>query len=225
MTNPETATTRASLPALPIPPAPAPSTHVQVKGYTTRDGTVVAPYQRKAPTQTVPRSDIAPGSEGWLVIKYAANDGLVVQYVEDAIYQDAINGAILEAKTYGEFRRLLPDGEWEIVVERLAVPEGWADADEDADEAWYDDPAFDWNTPFDATLVGGFCEGDYPAWAQAEMDNVLPEDLLDKYATSGNSVHNGPYWHIPHESAEALIADLRALGYSVDDGVNYLQGW
>ena len=44
---------------------------MQVKGYTTRDGTVVAPYQRKAPTQTVPRSDIAPGSEGWLVIKYA----------------------------------------------------------------------------------------------------------------------------------------------------------
>ena len=99
MTNPETVATRASLPAFPIPPAPAPSTHVQVKGYTTRDGTVVAPYQRKAPTQTVPGSDIAPGSEGWLVIKYAANDGLVVQYVEDAIYQDAINGAILEAKT------------------------------------------------------------------------------------------------------------------------------
>jgi hypothetical protein len=194
---------------------------VQVNGYTTRDGRVVAPYQRKAPTQTVPRSDIAPGSEGWLVVKYAANEGLVVQCVEDAIYQDAIIGAIAEAQTYGEFRRLLPDGEWETVVERLPVPEAW----EDADAVWYDDPAFDWNTPFDATLVAGYCEGDYPAWAQAEMDSVLPEELLDKYATSASSVHNGPYWHIPHESAAALIADLRALGYSVDDGVNYLQGW
>ena len=218
MTHPETAPTHASLPALPTLPAPQDSTHVQVTGYTKRDGTVVAPYLRKSPT---PRPETDAGDQGWLVVKYAANDGLVVQSVEDAIYQDAIQGAIEEAKTYGEFRRLLPEGEWENVVDRLSTPEEC----EDADELWYEDPAFDWNTPFDCQLIAGFCEGDYPAWAQAEMDAVLPEELLEKYATSTSSVHNGPYWHIPHESADALIADLRALGYRVEDGANYLRGW
>ena len=93
---------------------------MQVTGYTKRDGTVVAPYLRKSPT---PRSETDAGDQGWLVVKYAGNGGLVVQSVEDAIYQDAIQGAIEEAKTYGEFRRLLPEGEWENVVDPLSTPE------------------------------------------------------------------------------------------------------
>ncbi len=54
---------------------------------------------------------------------------------------------------------------------------------------------------------------------------MLPEELLRKYATRAVSVHNGGYWHIPHESAPALIADLQALGFHVDDEVSFLRGW
>lgn len=218
MTNPENAPTHASVPDLPAPPAAQDSTHRHVKGYTTRNGTVVAPYQRRAPT---PRPVTDADSPGWLVVKYATNGGLVVQFVEEAMYQDAIVGAIDEAKTYGELRRLLPEGEWDKIVDRLSPP----DEGEEAVACWLEDAGFDWNTPFSDSLIDGYSDGDYPRWAQAEMDGVLPEALLKKYATSKSSVHNGPYWHIPHESADALIADLRALGYRVEDGANYLRGW
>lgn len=176
---------------------------------------LVAPGSRSEP---VPPE---PGSEGSLVVKYAANGGLVVQFMDDALYAEAIQGAIAEAKTYGEFRRLLPKGEWESIIERLATPEAW----ETEDQIWYEDPDFDWNTPFDGSCIAGYDDGDYPGWAQAELDAVLPAAILAKYATAKDSIHNGRYWHIPHDSAPALIADLKALGYNVEDNANFLRGW
>ena len=183
-----------------------------------------APGTASSPVSVPDASEVEepePGSEGWLVVKEAGNGGLVVQSVRDALHEEAIIGALDEAKTYGEFRRLLPEGEWENVLDRLRTPEAW----EDADEAWYLAEDFDWNTPFDASDVAGYYDGDYPAWAQASLGAVLPEDLLQKYATVTHSVHNGPYFHIPHASASELIADLRARGYTVEEGAHFLRGW
>lgn len=183
----------------------------------------VAPPALSGDNGTGPSSPKSPeaGSAGWLVVKYAANEALVVQDAADAVYQEAIIGALTEARTYGEFRRMLPAGEWDEVIDRLHMIEEWEDREDD----WLDDKRFDWNTPFDSECVSGFSEGDYPAWSQAELDEILPKALLRKYATRAVSVHNGGYWHIPHESAPALIADLQALGFHVDDEVNFLRGW
>jgi hypothetical protein len=60
-----------------------------------------------------------PSEQPWLVYKFAGNGGLVFQSVHDALYDEAVHGALEEARTWGEFRRLLPAGEWEAIAERL----------------------------------------------------------------------------------------------------------
>ena len=48
----------------------------------------------------------------WLIYKLAENTGVVVQTVEEALYDEAVHSALVDAKTWGEFRQLLPRGEW-----------------------------------------------------------------------------------------------------------------
>ena len=154
----------------------------------------------------------------WLVYKYAANGGLVFQRVADAVYDEALHGALSEAKTWGEFRRLLPEGEWETIQD-LLIDWGGYDEDDPERERWELD-----ETPFSPHSIPGFSDGDYPTWAQQSLDEVLPEDLLLTFGTRASSVHNGPFWLVPHDAAEPLVAAPRARGYQVE-AATFLRGW
>ena len=167
---------------------------------------------------SIPESEL-PSAEpvAWLVYKFAANGGVVFDTVEQAIYDETVQGALAEAKTWGELRRFLPKGEWEAIEERLLEA---VDYDlEDQKHLWELD-----ETPFDASQIPGYCDGDYPRWAQQSMDEVIPEDLLKTYGVQETSIHNGLFWLIPHDQAEALVDALRLRGYHVEH-TPFLRGW
>jgi hypothetical protein len=86
-------------------------------------------------------------------------------------------------------------------------------------------PHWEWaSTPFDASDVPGFSDGDYPRWAQQRMAEVLPADLLVQFAEQQVSMHNGWFWFIPHDRAAELAGALRARGYEVEH-TPFLRGW
>ena len=146
----------------------------------------------------------------WPVYKFAGNGGVVFDTVEQAIYDETVQGALAEAKTWGELRRCLPEGEWETIQERLLHTRDYDEDDPDR-EHWEVD-----KTPFDASAIPGYWDGAYPRWAQQSMDEVIPEDLLETYGVQKASVHNGLFWLIPHDQAEALVDALRLRGYHVE---------
>ena len=168
-------------------------------------------------------SEYVPGANptnpfGWLVYKLVENGGVVVQTVEDAMYDHAVNVAIEEAKTWGEFRRLLPGGEWIKVYNRLIVERGYDD-EERQNLQWADDSA-----PFDPNQICGFPNGDYPRWAQQRMHEIVPRDILARFGQWTASVHQGMFWLIPHENAKALANALRERGFHVEP-TPFLRGW
>ena len=173
-------------------------------------------------------SQLSPEPVVWLVYSLAGNGGAVFDTVDHAIYADAVHGALQEAKTWGEFRRLLPEGEWETVEERLSEAFGdellqREDEEENEDEPaperhWENDAA-----PFTMSDVPGLDEGDYPAWRQADMEEVVPEDLLEAFGKIEASP-NGPFWLVPHENAAALADALRLRGYHVEEA-SFLRGY
>jgi hypothetical protein len=173
----------------------------------------------------------------WLVVKYCANGGLCVDTVPSALYDEQVHGALEEAKTLGEFWLMLPDQERDKLsdfffaalsearsedVDEDELPDDWQDRvfdDCDSPAYWAQD-----RTPFSPEQVPGFCDGDYPQWRQQALDEVLPEDVLSQFATTMHSVHNGPFWFIPHESDTALINVLRLRGFHVEE-TPFLRGW
>ena len=109
-------------------------------------------------------------------------------------------------------------GEWET-IENLLL-ETWDYDEDDPDRLhWEVD-----KTPFDASATPGYCDGDYPRWAQQSMDEVILEDPPGAYGAQEASVHIGLFWLILHEQAEALADALRLRGYHVEHE-QFLRGW
>lgn len=78
--------------------------------------------------------------------------------------------------------------------------------------------------PFDPESLPGWSDGDYPPWLQAEMDQLLPREILAKYGVRTTTHVNGSYWHIPEVKRVQIAQELTALGwevFSADD----LQFW
>jgi hypothetical protein len=120
------------------------------------------------------------------------------------------------------FFNALSEARQEDATDECELPEDWQEQvldGCDSPDYWAQD-----QTPFTPEQVPGFCDGDYPRWRQQSLDEVLPEDLLNEFATTQHSVHNGPFWFIPHESDTALVNALRLRGFHVEDAP-FLRGW
>lgn len=111
-----------------------------------------------------------------------------------------ILGALHESTTWGQFRANLPDGEWEDNLQYCF------DEDVPADDA-----------PFHPDMVPGYADGDYPEWLRGSAAEWFPRSLIEKYGGSvESSVLNGDALDLPAHRAEAIAADLRAMGHSVE---------
>lgn len=71
------------------------------------------------------------------------------------------------------------------------------------------------SSPFDVSMVPGFDEGDYPPWLQAEIDQHVPRDILNRYGSPGSTVLNGPFWAVDAKKLDALAEALQRRGYEV----------
>ena len=114
--------------------------------------------------------------------------------------------ALETAKTWGEFRAMLPEGEWE----------------ENLEDYFEEGPPDD--KPFDSDAVPGHPDGDYPQWLRQTMLEWLPQELNGKYGEVRMSVLNGEYLDLPADKAEEIAADLRAMGHTVTPTDVYF-GW
>jgi hypothetical protein len=107
--------------------------------------------------------------------------------------------ALRESTTWGQFRANLPDGEWEDNLQYCF------DEDAPADDA-----------PFHRDMVPGYADGDYPEWLRGSAAEWFPRSLIEKYGGSvETSVLNGDALDLPAGKAEAIAADLRAMGHRV----------
>lgn len=115
-----------------------------------------------------------------------------------------IRAALENSATWGEFRRALPEGEWEDTFQDY-----YDDAEE---EPPADDVAFVVND-----AVPGYADGDYPEWLRQVQLEWFPKELIAKYdGEVGETVHNGPALDLPGDKAEEIAEDLRALGHTVE---------
>ncbi|MBK9968769.1 MAG: hypothetical protein IPP07_29470 [Holophagales bacterium] len=111
-----------------------------------------------------------------------ANEGLVFATPERAEEVDALYRAITTSRTWGAFRAAMPPEEYEQIVSIVF------------DEAGEERP--EPGTPFDSSVVPGYCDGDYPPWLQTEMEEVLPQKVIDRYGRWVETSINGWYVHL-----------------------------
>lgn len=150
-----------------------------------------------------------PTMSDTLVYRTHPNGGLVVVPREVARRTDNIHRALTNAKTWGEFRIMLPPGEWEIVVHMLR----------DIADFYDDDGVAIWE--FNHHAFNGYedipaaSDGDYPAWLQERLQDYIPSDLLERYGKRTSSAVGEYFWYIDECDVLNLLAALRQRGYSV----------
>lgn len=146
------------------------------------------------------------------VLYYRISDygnAVVIARESGAHRVDAIRKAIKTAKTWGEFRAMLPAGEWDSIAYSLNPDE---DPDEDSEDRFADD------LPFNAERLPGFSDGDYPDWLMQRMLDILPEDILDKYAEINATIHSGNLCFIEEGNLENVRRELEDRGFVMKDG-------
>jgi hypothetical protein len=131
------------------------------------------------------------------------NNGLVLSRPDRARYIARIHHALGTAKTWGEFRKLMPPKAYSYVLQ-------WS-----FDEQFEPRPKS--TDPFSAEQVAGWSDGDYPPWLQQEMDLVVPSNILKQFGTLETSVINGDFWMIPPENLERMREALYASGFVLEN--------
>lgn len=111
--------------------------------------------------------------------------------------------ALQTCKTWGELRSSVSERDYKSIVD---------------DYYWNDSesrhvPAPD--EPFDAELVGGYGDGDYPPWAKQLVERYLPSELLQKHAKREWNMVNGSWWTIPVEQWADLKRELEQRGFKL----------
>ena len=139
-----------------------------------------------------------------LFYREAANCSLVFASSDEAERVHQIHTAIETARTWGEFRDLMPDPDYQELVERFS--EDW---DEEADP---DGPMPPDNDAFDSSFLPGYCDGDYPDWLQTRAHEFVPRNLLEQFGWQEPSVLNGNYWCIDPENEAAIVLALGQIG-------------
>lgn len=129
-----------------------------------------------------------------------------------------IYNALHSAKTWGEYRRLLPEGEWEERAEMYPVmsEDGKPLMRDGAPVLEYEEGQDD-DDPFDADSVPGVGDGDYPTWLQQSMIDWLPEPILEKYGRYYDTRLNGDSVEFDSADRDAIVEELRALGHTVTE--------
>ena len=117
-----------------------------------------------------------------------------------AYYVHQIWAAIKQAKTWGQFIDLLPPHAWQELRVLMAM-DGAIPGREVA---------------FNAEVLPGYTDGDYPPWLQTEMAKCIPANLLTEFGVRQSSSINGSFWEILAESESRLVDRLRQLGYVVE---------
>lgn len=129
------------------------------------------------------------------------NGGVVFAEPDRANFIATIHAAIKSSKTWGKFRSAMPRKEYSDIV-RFFDDEG--------------EPRPKSTGPVSGESLPGWSDGDYPPWLQTEMDDILPESVLEQFGKRVTTVLNGDFWLIPENNLVAICAALEALGWELE---------
>lgn len=141
--------------------------------------------------------------ESTLFYREAWNSSLVFATPEEAMRVHKVHTAIKTAKTWADFRRLMPEGDYHELVNQ--VRKDW-DEEESAGPMPSDDEAFD------SDRLPGYNDGDYPDWLQARADKFLPRDVLERFGVRETTVLNGNFWRLDPKDESGIVAMLATRG-------------
>ena len=125
------------------------------------------------------------------------NGGLVFALEHEARRVAHIHEAIGNARTWAEFRSLMPQQDYSEIL--ASFDDAGEQRPGGADE-------------FSGEQLPGWSDGDYPTWLQQEMEHVVPMQILEEYGTLESTAINGSYWHLSSERETEIVAALEALG-------------
>ena len=104
----------------------------------------------------------------------------------------AILEAIESSRTWEDFQKALPEGEWEKL--ELTVNPGYA---------------------FDPERLPGYSEGDYPDWLGYMLDSQLSDGFIDRFGRRAASMVSGCWIEFPQERLEEMKEVLFGNGFEV----------
>lgn len=135
------------------------------------------------------------------------NGSIVFTTLEQAQRVDRINRAIRESSNWLEFREAIPSEDYSEIYQQI----------EDCDEAPSDSDVFD------ESQVPGFDEGDFPPWLQREMDMLIPQAILKRFAARETGATSGSFWTIPAANLLPILEALKADDFEIEeaDGLEF----
>lgn len=150
----------------------------------------------------------APEGEGRrVVVGLDDMGGALCMKLEVAEAMANLMAALRQSRTWGEFRARAPEPYLSQAVERMEETYEEAVADE---------------TPFDASEIPGHIDGDWPPWPHQDMIRWVP-DSVRELGWISDSVHNGPFLHIPAHWVEEVVAYMRECGFEVQRSDELIQ--
>lgn len=163
-------------------------------------GNALPPKAAPAPVRPSPPAPSGRQSIRLLYRVVPHNGGAVFAFEDRAQLIADIHQAIATARTWSEFAQLMPANEYQKIIDQF-------------DEEDEPPPARD--RSFSGDQIRGYSDGDYPPWLQAEMDTVIPTDILKRFGRPQSTMINGRYWHIPETQMEPMANALRELGFDL----------
>jgi hypothetical protein len=136
------------------------------------------------------------------------NGGLVIAERERALRIARVTTAIETARTWGEFRKLMPRAEYSEVIQGFKENHGRRPKSTDR---------------FESETVPGYCDGYYPPWLQQEMLSLFSDKLREELEKCGGveaTFTSGPYLHLDPKALPEVKEILERNGYFLEDGTH-----
>lgn len=130
------------------------------------------------------------------------NGGLVFAPAERARRVARIHEAIATAETWAQFRKLMPRRDYSYIIR--------ASFDDQGERRPRGEDSFS------GDMLSGWSDGDYPPWLQKEMEDVVPENVLERYGKRERTFVNGSFWMLPPEHLGAICEALEAIGWELE---------
>jgi len=149
-----------------------------------------------------------------LVYGTLPNDILVFMPQQEALEKARVWQALNTAKTWGAFKDAIPDRFYEEVLELLEMVNEESEPDAEA--------------PFDAEMIPGHADGDWPSWPLQEMLDWMPTDVQQRFGERVNTMMLGYMLRLQAADETEIVAAMEAHGYSCtrnDTLIRNANGW
>jgi hypothetical protein len=146
----------------------------------------------------------------------------------DYVLDRAMYAAMHSAKTWEEFRELLPPGEFErldmwhcnggenIYLDgETKLCGGCSLADEDFESEEWAELVIRPTDAFSYDSIPGFSDGDFPPFLDPRQDSFLPDDFCRRFGKTVWSGCSGSWWQFPLDQYEVMKRELEKAGFIV----------